>query len=66
MTSRTINDRNHEISADGAIIGWVVKNTIGQKPGWYFIAAHKRFSNQYPDSVTPAPTWQAAVPRLSN
>lgn len=60
--SKKINDRNYEVSAAGEVVGWIVNRTLGQKPGWYFTAAHKRLSNQYPDSLTPAPTWQAALP----
>ncbi len=57
-----INDRNYEIAADGETVGFVLRYTLGKSPGWYFVAAHKRFTNRYPDSAAPAQTWQEAVP----
>lgn len=63
ITAEQINDRNHRISAEGEVVGHVVRHTIGPAPGWYFVAAHKRLSNRYPDSTDPAPTWHEAMPR---
>lgn len=63
ITTEQINDRNHRVSADGETIGHVVHQTLGHRPGWYFVAAHKRLTNRYPDSDAPSATWREAMPR---
>jgi hypothetical protein len=60
--AQKINDANYGVYADGEHVGWVINRTIGSERGWHFVAADKRFTNRFPDSVSPAATWQAAMP----
>ncbi len=61
LTTTPINTQNRAVLANGVPIGWVLDQTLGAAPGWYFIA-RTSCVDRWPDSVTPAATWEAALP----
>jgi hypothetical protein len=69
ITTRFVNDRNHEVSEGSTIIGYVTRAYVfpNDRPAlgvttWGFTASKQGLALGYADTQFAHPTWQAALP----